>query len=285
MALTVFGGRGFVGSSYIRTYYDQTVGNIVSINDRHDLNVYSKDVLYLISTVHNYNVFKDNTLDIETNLILLMKVLENWKNRPDSKDGVFNFVSSWFVYGYQNNPHDVSEVAICDPKGFYSITKRCAEQLLISYCSTHNLKYRILRLANVIGPGDKKVSEQKNALQYMANLLMEGRPVNLYGDGHFYRDYIHVDDCARAIELVITKGSINSVFNIGNGKTWDFITILTYLKLMLESPSAIRSVETKEFHKAVQIPSFYMNTDKLKSLGYKPTYTFSKLFKTLLREE
>jgi nucleoside-diphosphate-sugar epimerase len=283
--LTVFGGKGFVGSAYIRAYYDQAVGNIVSINDKQDFTVYSKDVLYLISTVHNYNVFTNPTLDIDTNLIVLMRVLENWRKRPDAKDGVFNFVSSWFVYGQQAEPHNVSEDAICDPKGFYSITKRCAEQLLMSYCSAHNLKYRILRLANVIGPGDRKVSAQKNALQFMANKLMEGIDVDVYGEGTFYRDYIYVDDCARAIDIVLNKGKVNEVYNIGNGKTWDFITILAYLKIMLNSKSQLNHIEPKEFHKKVQIPSFYMDTKKIQALGYVPHYTYAKLFNTLLRED
>jgi nucleoside-diphosphate-sugar epimerase len=283
MSMTVFGGKGFVGSAYVRAYYDQAVGNIVSVNDRDDLNVYSKDVLFFISTVHNYNVFKVPTLDIETNLITLVKVLENWKNRPDSKDGVFNFISSWFVYGEQKEPHGVLEVAICDPKGFYSITKRCAEQLLVSYCATYGLKYRILRLANVIGRGDKKVSAQKNALQYMADLLVEGKDIEIYGTGSFYRDYIHVDDCATAIELILSKGQVNDIYNVGNGKTWDFQSILSYLKVISDSPSKFIYIEPKDFHKKVQIPSFYANTDKLKALGYTPKYTYGKLFSTLLR--
>ena len=285
MSLTIFGGKGFVGSAYVRAYYDAAIGNIVSINERDDLTVHSKDVLYLISTVHNYNVFHSPTLDIETNLTTLIKVMESWRKRPDSKDGVFNFVSSWFVYGQQEQPHGVKEDAICDPKGFYSITKRCAEQLLISYCATYGLKYRILRLANVIGPGDKKVSAQKNALQYMTNQLEQGHDVEIYGDGRFYRDYIHVDDCARAIELVLSKGNTNEVYNIGNGKTWDFITILAYLKIRLDSPSMFRRIQPKEFHRKVQITSFYMETGKLKSLGYKPEYTYAKLYNTLLRED
>jgi nucleoside-diphosphate-sugar epimerase len=283
MALTILGGKGFVGSAYVRTYYDQAIGNIVSINEKLDLNVYSKDVLYFISTVHNYHIFKDPTLDIETNLVTFIKVLENWRNRPDSKEGVFNFISSWFVYGNQEQPHGVLEDAICDPKGFYSITKHCAERLLISYCATYGLKYRILRLANVIGPGDKKVSAQKNALQYMANQLMEDKSVEIYGDGRFYRDYIHIHDCTRAIDIVINKGNINEIYNVGNGKTWDFITILSYLKVMWDSSSKFTHIEPKEFHKKVQISSFYMNTDKLKALGYEPKYLYAKLFKTLLK--
>ena len=283
--LTILGGKGFVGSAYVRAYYDAAIGNIVSVNERNDLNVYSKDVLYLISTVHNYNVFHSPTLDIETNLTILIKVLENWRKRPDAKEGVFNFVSSWFVYGQQSQPHGVSEDAVCDPKGFYSITKRCAEQLLISYCTTFGLKYRILRLANVIGPGDAKVSAKKNALQFMANRLMENEDLDIYGDGHFHRDYIHVKDCVRAIELVINTSKDSEIYNIGNGKTWDFITILSYLKLRLDSSSKFHKIQPKEFHKKVQITSFYMDTGKLNSLGYKPEYTYAKLFNSLLREE
>ena len=56
---------------------------------------------------------------------------------------------------------DTKESDYCDPTGFYSITKRAAEQLIISYCNTFNLKYRILRLTNIIGENDKKVSSQK----------------------------------------------------------------------------------------------------------------------------
>lgn len=283
-ALTILGGKGFVGSAYVRAYYDAAIANIISINERNDLSVYSKDVLYLISTIHNYNMPDHPTLDIETNLILLVKVLENWRKRPDAKDGVFNFVSSWFVYGYADGK-PVSEDANCDPKGFYSITKRCAEQLLVSYCETHNLKYRIFRLGNVIGPGDHKVSAQKNVLQFMANKLISGKDVEVYGDGHFHRDYIHADDVATAMHLLMHRGNVNEIYNIGNGRTWDFITILAYLKIMLDSNSKIVHVAPKGIYKTVGIPSFYMDTKKLRALGYKPKYVYAKLFQTLLREE
>jgi len=119
----------------------------------------------------------------------------------------------------------------------------------------------------------------------MANRLEANQPLEVYGEGHFQRDYIHIKDCARAIELVLAKGKTNEVYNIGNGKTWDFITILKYLKMRLDSSSEILRVQPKEFHTKVQIPSFYMNTSKLKALGYAPEYTHAKLFNTLLRED
>lgn len=285
MGLTILGGHGFVGSQYVKTYYDPAVGNIVSVNDRDDYKIYSKDVLYFISTVDNYNVHDYPHLDIETNLSVLIDVLEQWRNyqeREGTTDGVFNFISSWFVYGDQKYPLGVREDADCRPKGFYSITKRCAEQLLVSYCDTYGLKYRILRLGNVIGPGDKKVSARKNALQYLVNRLASNQDIEIYGDGLFLRDYIHVQDCAEAIELVMARGNTNEIYNIGNGVSWPFSLILKYAKDLLGSSSKFTYIEPKEFHKKVQIPTFYMNVDKLERLGYNPSYRGVDLYRTLI---
>jgi nucleoside-diphosphate-sugar epimerase len=280
--LTILGGRGFVGSAYVRNYYDPAIANISSINERDDYQAHSKDVLYFVSTVHNFHVFDKPFLDIDTNLTILVKVLEDWRKRPDSKDGVFNFISSWLVYGNQDSL-PVYEGYTCNPSGFYSITKRCAEQLLVDYCSTFGLKYRILRLCNVIGPGDGKVSAQKNGLQFMVNKIASGEPVEIYGTGEFYRSYIHVDDCAYAIDLVLAKGSTNEVYNIGNGRSWSFKSIIQYAHKKLNSTSEISYVEPKEFAKQVVVRSFYMNVDKLKSLGFVPKYTEEKLFDALFK--
>jgi nucleoside-diphosphate-sugar epimerase len=273
------GGRGFVGSNYVKAFYDPAVGNIASINGRDNYNVFSKDVLYFISTVHNYHVFDAPLRDIDTNLTTLVQVLESWRARPDARDGVFNFISSWFVYGGSKIRHDVHESEYCDPKGFYSITKRCAEQLLASYCATYGLKYRILRLANVLGD-DLKASAKKNALQYMIGQLSRNEPVQIYGTGDFHRDYIHVNDCVTAIDLVITHGDLNQIYNIGNGKTWKFKDIIQHVRERLGSKSDVTFIEPKDFHKIVQSTSFYMNVDSLKGLGYIPTLTEETLWES-----
>ena len=118
--------------------------------------------------------------------MVLTEALESWwKNNPE---GVFNFVSSWFVYGnaFPNDPNgEFREANPCYPSGFYSITKKCAEDLIISFCNTHGLKYRILRLCNILGPGDKGVSKQKNALQYLMGERVKGKPIELYGRRDF----------------------------------------------------------------------------------------------------
>jgi nucleoside-diphosphate-sugar epimerase len=221
-------------------------------------------------------------LDIDTNLTTLVKVLENWRAQPDSKDGIFNFISSWLVYGNQDNPNGVPESAPCNPQGFYSITKRCAEQLLISYCGTYDLKYRIIRLSNVVGLGDTKVSSQKNGLQFKFNKLANNEDVEIYGDGEFYRDFTHVTDCSTAIDLIISKGKTNEVYNVGNGKTWSFKEIIMYACRRLGSSSVIRFVEPKEFHKQVVVRTFYMDNTKIKDLGYAPKLRGAELYDSIL---
>lgn len=270
--INVFGASGFVGSEYLRTTRNPTLSN-----GRDDYSVHSDHCLYFISTVDNYNIHVDSSLDIHTNLIVLMKVLDNYR-KVHRYEGCFNFISSWFVYGkdsgYGFGSYGIDEKEPCDPKGFYSITKRTAEQLLISYCETFDLNYRILRLANVLGKNDKKVSAKKNALQYLLGELKENRPIDLYDNGYFYRDYIDVRDCARAIDLVVNEGEINSIYNIGNGNPVTFRNVIDYAKEKLGSTSEIRSIEQKEFHKKVQSSrSFYMDNSKLRNLGYSPKYS------------
>lgn len=268
--LTIFGGRGFVGSEFakLQTY------PIIPL--REDYNCYTTDVVNFISTVDNYNVHTDALLDINTNLVVLIKILENFKRAETG--GCFNFISSWFVYGkdsgFGEGSRGISEEETCDPKGFYSITKRTAEQLLVSYCETFNINYRILRLSNVIGKNDQKVSAKKNALQYLISEIKKNNNINLYDSGYFYRDFIDCSDCARAIDLVIKNGELNSIYNIGNGEPIVFRDILQYAKQKMNSTSEFVTIEQKEFHKKVQSSrSFYMDTTKLKSLGYVPTHT------------
>ena len=276
--VNVFGGHGFVGSEYCKISKQDCIKN-----DRDNYQVQSANCVYFISTVDNYNIHIDSLLDINTNLIVLVKVLDEYRNyvKETGEKGCFNFISSWFVYGqdsgFGEGSHGIPETDPCDPKGFYSITKRCAEQLLMSYCETFDLNYRILRLANVLGAEDKKVSSKKNALQYLLGEIAANRPVDLYDSGYFYRDYIDVRDCARAINLVVNNGELNSIYNIGNGYPIIFRDILRYARDSMDSASELRTIEQKEFHKKVQSSrSFFMDNSKLRGLGYRPDYDIQK---------
>lgn len=272
--ITVLGGNGFVGSRFC-----ELTPNIIK-NGKYDYNIYSNDVVYFISTVDNYNIYEDPLIDIETNLTTLIKTLETHR-KEHIGNLTFNFISSWFVYG--NVPLPAKEDAHCDPKGFYSITKRTAEQLLISYCETFGINYRILRLSNVLGPQDTKVSKKKNALQYMINQLKNNEDISLYDGGNTYRDYLYVDDVVTAINTVIKKGDINTIYNIGSGNTTYLSKVIDYAKERLGSSSNIHNIPPAEFHNIVQTKNMVLDVTKLNNLGFRPKYKISDIVDTLIK--
>ncbi len=268
--ISVFGGTGFIGSRFCqRTKLKPLlIGREVRQPE-------SEQLLYFISTTHNYHVFDDVHKDIDTNLTVLVDVL---KNLTPGKS-VINFISSWFVYGDTKLP--ATEESACTPKGFYSITKKAAEELLISYCQTFGINYRILRLGNVYGKGDGGVSKKKNALQYLINRLKNGEPIDLYHGGRFYRDYLHVDDVADAIDLVIAKGELDAIYNIGSGEKILFSEVIDLIREITDSTSTTTEITPPKFHQVVQVKDFYMNTDKLKALGFRQRVDFAQGVKEL----
>jgi len=271
--VSIYGGTGFIGGTYYDMFADESL-----IIPRSQKKPETNNVLYFISTIHNYNVFDNPHLDVDTNLNLLVDVLESCKNK---KNMVFNFISSWFVYG-KTDDLPAKEDSYCNPKGFYSITKRAAEQLLISYCETFKINYRILRLCNTYGSTDEKSSKKRNALQYLTNEVINNRDISLYNGGENIRDFMHVEDVCRAINLAIKKGNLNEIINIGSGIPYKFVDIMKYVKRKTNSKSNFISVEPPEFHKIVQVKDMYLDISKLKDIGFEPEYNIWDGVKSLM---
>lgn len=254
--ISVFGGTGFIGSTFCKLYPKDTV-----IIPRESKDFDSKEVLYFISTTTNQNIFKDLHVDIDTNLKFFVDFLSNCKN----KDVIINFISSGFVYG--NNILDAKESDCCNPTGFYSVTKRCAEQLLISFCKTFKIKYRIFRIGNVYGL-DRTVSPGKNVLAYMVRLLKEDKQIRLYDGGNFLKDYMFVEDICRSIKLIIDFGNIDEIYNIASGESFSFRHIINTAKSIVNSSSEIIDVPMPLDQEFIQVRNMTLNIDKLKSLNF-----------------
>jgi nucleoside-diphosphate-sugar epimerase len=134
----------------------------------------------------------------------------------------------------------------------------------------------------VFGPTDKGVSAKKNALQHLINEIKAERDVNLYFNGYFYRDYIYVDDVCRAIKLCIDKSECDTIINVSNGKAVEFRALIDNVIRLTKSKSKINAVEQPPFHKLVQTKNMILNTNKLKSLGYKPSIDIESDIKLLV---
>lgn len=272
--ISIFGSNGFVGSNFYRMYGNECVA-IPRESNKPETN----NLLYFISTVDNYNVYDKPYLDIETNLTKLVSVLEECKKKNEKV--VFNFISSWFVYGKIDNP-PASEDTHCNPTGFYSITKYAAEKMLISYCQTFGMDYRILRLTNIMGSGDQKASRKKNAIQYMIECLRRNKPIRLYDGGSNIRDVMDVEDCCRAIKTCLDKAPLNEIINISNSEPRTIGEIINYARIKLNSTSYIEDIPAPDFHKVVQIKNMWLTNNKLLSYGYIPkTNVFQAVDKLL----
>lgn len=267
--ISVFGGTGFIGGTFHRLYSEDVV-----LVPRESKEFETNEVLYFISTTTNQSVFSDLHIDIDTNLSLFVDVLEKCKGR----DVTFNFISSGFVYG--NDIIDAKETDCCNPTGFYSITKRCAEQLLISFCETFGIKYRILRIGNVYGL-DKTISPGKNVLGYMIGLLKENKDIKLYGGGEFLKDYMFVEDICGAIKVILEKGNINEIYNISSGTSMTFKNIIQSAKDIVGSQSNLITIPFPKDQEYIQIKNMTLNIDKLKNLEFHTLMNFDYGLKTL----
>ena len=268
MNLSIFGGHGFVLGRYAELYGG-------TVEDRDSIDATYPDILYGISTIDNYNVYTNPFLDINTNLIHFMQVLS------DHHLETVNFVSSWFVYGHQDFL-PATEASYCDPKGFYSITKRTAEQLLISYCETFGLSFRIFRLANVLGVGDKKISAKKNALQFAVRQIVNNEPFEMYWPNNTVRDYIHVDDACNAMNLCITSDlMLNQIINVGNCIPIRFEDCINYV-VNKTGNNPVTHRERSKLHKIVQTDQMWMENTRVRVAGYKPKYSIYQILDELI---
>ena len=272
--ISVFGSTGFIGSRFCELN-SENVGRV----ERNNYEPQSKNILYMISTVDNYNVHSNLHVDVDTNLKVLMNVLDNVK---DKSNITFNFVSSWFVYGKNHEIPFREDYSKCSPTGFYSITKRCAEQLLISFCETYNIKYRVFRLANVLGVGDNKISKKKNALQFLIKEIVNNNDVPLYYGGEVLRDYIHIDDVCSAISFCMQNAPTNEIINIGSGRPHRFLDMINKAVEYSDSKSKIIHIEPTKFHDIVQIRHSYLNTSKLNSYGFKQKKSIDETIEELV---
>ena len=258
--VSVYGANGFVGSRYVELSKNKTV----SI-PRNQLYSETDKILYFIGTNHNYNIFKEPLKDVESNLVQLINTLE--ANRKFLHNFEFNFISTWFVYGQGNLPY--VETQCCNPRGFYSITKLAAEQMLSSYCDTFGINYRIIRLGNVFGHGDYKASEKKNALTYLVNRIRTNEEIEIYENGEILRDFIHVEDVCRGIDTILESGNLNEIYNLGSGVATKFGDLLRAYAKQVGSSSSFSSIQTPTFHKIVQVKDSYLNIDKVLNLGFR----------------
>jgi dTDP-glucose 4,6-dehydratase len=184
-------------------------------------------------------------------------------------------ISTDEVYGEKLNGRS-SETDVLKPGNPYAASKASADMLALSFFHTYNLPIIITRTCNNFGPGqaiDKLIPR-------FITQLSQGEKIPLYGDGRHIREWIYVEDNCRAIDLVLNKGKVGEIYNIGTGVLMRNIEVTDLiLEIMGRDKTYISYVKDRPGHDR----RYCLDSGKIRSLGWKPEHDFNAALKSTLR--
>jgi dTDP-glucose 4,6-dehydratase len=156
------------------------------------------------------------------------------------------------------------------PNSPYSASKTSADLLVRAYYRTYGLPIVISRCTNNFGP-------RQHAEKFVPTVILSAlrdRPVPIYGDGLYVRDWIHVLDHCRAIDLILQRGKVGEVYNIGGDNEWANIELARKILQITGKPeNLLQSVPDRPGHDR----RYALSSDKLKrELGWKPGVPFDQ---------
>lgn len=131
------------------------------------------------------------------------------------------------------------------PNSPYAASKACSDLVARSYWRSHGLDVRITRCSNNYGP----YQHVEKLIPLFITRLLDGEQVPLYGDGGNTREWLHVDDHCRALQLVLTKGSAGEIYNIGGGAERTNLEVTALLlELCGAGEESVREVADRKAH-------------------------------------
>jgi len=185
---------------------------------------------------------------------------------------LFCQVSTDEVYGALalGTTEKFSEDSPLRPNSPYAASKTAADLLVRAYHRTYGLPVVISRCSNNYGP---RQHPEKFIPTVILNALHD-RPVPIYGDGLYVRDWIHVEDHCRAIDLIMHKGKIDEVYNVGTDNEWANIELARKTLRILNKPEALlQSVKDRPGHDR----RYAIDSGKLtRELGWRPSIAFDQ---------
>jgi dTDP-glucose 4,6-dehydratase len=215
---------------------------------------------------------------INTNVLgtvnLLNAAKESWKNNFEDKR--FYHISTDEVYGALGDSGFFIEETSYDPKSPYSASKASSDHFVRAYGNTYKLPYVISNCSNNYGPNQFP----EKLLPLAINNIKNNKPIPIYGKGENIRDWLYVEDHARAIDLIFHKSELKKTYNIGGHNEWTNIDLIRLLcKIMdkkLNRPEGTsEKLITYVTDRAGHDLRYAIDASLIeKELGWKPSLTF-----------
>ena len=184
----------------------------------------------------------------------------------------YHQISTDEVYG--DLPLDTDEVftenSILKPSSPYSASKASADLLVLAYHKTHGLSVSISRSANNYG----RYQHPEKLIPKVVQYALRGEPFPIYGNGKNVRDWLHVLDHSRAVDLIVHNAPSGSVYNVGGGTLLDNVTLVGKIHRLLGIPTD-RIVYTAD--RKGHDRKYALSTAKLSAeLGWHPEVAFAE---------
>jgi len=306
----ITGGLGFIGSNLARVLFHQgaqvtlvdslipqyggNLFNIADIRDKVDVNicdvrdphamkhlVQGKDFLFnLAGQTSHLDSMTDPHTDLDINASAQLSILEVCRqNNPEIK---IIFASTRQLYG-KPDYLPVDEKHPIRPVDVNGINKLAGEWYHILYNNVYGIRSCALRLTNTYGPGMRVKDARQTFLGIWVRLLLEGKPIKVFGDGNQLRDFNYVDDCVDALLLVgATEQANGKVYNLGSHEVIG-LKALAEMMTKLGYGGSIEIMPFPEARKAIDIGDYYSDFSMISDeLGWTPKINLQQgLLKTV----
>lgn len=302
MKLLVTGCCGFIGSNFVNYYFaqnpeveivnldamyycasEENIHEVVRNSDRYRLakgNLCSFDLIstildiYKIDTVihfaaqsHVQNSFNNALQYTNDNVVGTHTLLEAC--RKYGKINKFIHISTDEVYGesmLSENEEKKHEGSVLCPTNPYAATKAAAELIAKSYYHSFNMPIIITRGNNVYGPNQYP----EKLIPKFIQQLLNNQPVTIQGDGTNVRAFLHVNDVCSALKLVLEKGNVGEIYNIGSDDHHEY-TVSQIAHILIE-----KILKTTDYEKWITYiedrpfndKRYYISNQKVKDLGW-----------------
>ena len=327
MKILITGGAGFIGSAVIRHILHNTndsvvnldkltyAGNLESLSEVSDSEHYTFEQVDICDRAEVERVFHEHQPDavmhlaaeshvdrsiegpacfVETNIVGTYILLEAgrgyWKELDKNKQKTFRFhhISTDEVYGDLDGPDALfTETTSYDPSSPYSASKASSDHLVRAWHRSYGLPTIITNCSNNYGP----YHFPEKLIPLVILNALEGKPLPIYGKGDQVRDWLYVEDHARALYKVLTEGKVNETYNIGGINEKQNIEVVYMLCELLEELTPEKPAGIKHYVDLITFvkdrPGHDMRYAKDASkiereLGWSPQETFeSGLRKTV----